>query len=118
MKRQRVDWFGEQTRDDQAFIFGLTDTRLAINDLQMSHSILFTGRTDDRPIVDCSCVGSTCPKRCEAEVQMVVPEQQLNELNVLCEPLRHEGTRSCVKFPAADHCEMRENFEVDATLER
>ena len=93
IERQRFDWVGEQTRDDQTFIFATTDTRPTITDLHMRTSILFAFQADDRPIVDSGCVVAICPKTFASEVQKVDAEQQLQFFIVLGEPLRHDGTR-------------------------
>ena len=42
MQRQRVSGVGEQTRDDQALIFAITDTKPTISDLDMRTSTLHT----------------------------------------------------------------------------
>ena len=111
MQRQRVYGVGEQTRDDQALILAITDTKPTISDLDMRISILSTLQTDDRPIVDSTSVVSIFPNKFASEVRVVDPEQLLNMLIVLGELLRHSGTRRGVKF-RADGSETRVNFEV------
>ena len=91
IERQRFDWVGEQTRDDQTFIFAITDTRPTITELHMRNSILSAFQPNNRPIV--GCVVSICPKTFSSEVQKVGAEQKLQFFIVLGEPLRHDGTR-------------------------
>ena len=112
MQRQRVDWVGEQTRDDQTFTFTITDTGHTSTDFHMRSSILSTVQADDRPIVDYLVLFlRLARKHVHLKIQVVDLEQTLNLRSAWCEPPRHHGA-----LQAADGSEIRVNFEVtDAT---
>ena len=63
MKRQRIDWVGEETRCDQTFIFAIADRSPSISDLHMRNSVLSTVQTVERPIADSSSVISDVPAK-------------------------------------------------------
>ena len=87
LKRQRVDWLGKQTRDDDMFMFAICNLRSTIHDTPARNGILSTTQADDRPLIDFGSVVSTGQRSLASNIQVVEPVQTLSLLNVLDKPL-------------------------------